>query len=341
MSQASWLELKYIQMMSPHLDRFKRVGNNYNMRCPVCGDSKKSKSKARGWIFSSTSGLRFYCHNCTASMPFPQFLKFVNSTLYYDYVKDNFGEQEKEKSDLQEFVDKMKKPEYVKTTNIKNLKKISQLDPSHPAKLYVEKRQIPSNMHHKLFYAPKFKSWVNSIIPEKFNEAGKDEPRLIIPFLNENKELIGFQGRSFKKDDPLKYITIMLTDDPKIFGLDTLNKSERIYTFEGPIDAMFIENSIASAGGRLDTNLETANLDKSKCVLVYDNEPRSPETIKKIQKSIKLGYQVCIWPENLMQKDINDMILAGSTAKDIKQMIDSNTYSGLTAEFMLTARKRI
>jgi hypothetical protein len=182
---------------------------------------------------------------------------------------------------------------------------------------------------------------VNSIIPEKFDEAGKDEPRLIIPFLNEDKELIGFQGRSFKKNDPLKYITIMLTEDPKIFGLDTLDKSERIYTFEGPIDAMFIENSIASAGGRLDTNLELAELDKSKCILVYDNEPRSPETVKKIQKSIKLGYQVCIWPENINYKDINDMVLGGYSPQAIQQIIDQNTYSGLTAEFMLTARKRI
>lgn len=341
MAQPSWLDLKYIQMLSPQLDRFKKLGDNYNFRCPVCGDSKKSKSKARGWIFSSGGYSRFFCHNCSASMKFPEFLKFMNITLYYDYIKDNFGEKEKEKSDLQQFVDKMKKPEYVKTSGLKDIKKISQLAHDHPAKLYVEKRKIPTSMHHKLFYAPKFKTWVNTMLPGKFEHIKNDEPRLIIPFLDEDGDLIGFQGRSFKRDDPLKYITIMLEDHPKIYGMDTLNRNEIIYTFEGPIDAMFIPNSIASAGGRLDTNLEAANVDISSCVLVYDNEPRSPETIKKMEKAIRLGYRICIWPETIEQKDINDMILAGYSVSDLKSIIDKNTYSGLKADFMLVARKKI
>lgn len=339
MAQPSWLDLKYIQLLSPQLERFKKVGDSFNFRCPVCGDSKKSKSKARGWIFSNNGYSHFFCHNCSASMKFKDFLKYNNSTLYYDYIKETFGEQEKEKSDLQQFVDKMKKPEYIKTSGLKSIKKISQLAHDHPAKLYVMKRQIPMNMHHKLFYAPKFKNWVNSMIPNKFASIKHDEPRLIIPFLDEDGELIGFQGRSFKKDDPLKYITIMLKDYPKIYGMDSINRNEIIYTFEGPIDAMFIPNSIASAGGRLDTNLKSANI--SDCVLVYDNEPRSPETIKKIKKSIKLGYKVCIWPENIEQKDINDMIIAGYTADEIKEIIDKNTYSGLKADLMLIGRKKL
>lgn len=341
MVQASWLDLKYIQMLSPQLDRFKKVGDNYNFRCPVCGDSKKSKSKARGWIFSSTGRSRFFCHNCSASMKFSEFLKYMNSTLYYDYITENFGEKEKEKSDLQQFVDKMKKPEYVKTSGLKDIKKISQLDPAHPAKLYVINRKIPSNMHHKLFYAPKFKKWVNTMLPGKFEHINNDEPRLIIPFLDEDGELIGFQGRSFRKDDALKYITIMLEDHPKIYGCDILNRNETIYIFEGPIDAMFIPNSIASAGGRLETNLSEINIDTSQCVLVYDNEPRSEHTIKKIQKSIKLGYQVCIWPENIELKDVNDMVLAGYTPDELKKIIDRNTYKGLKAELMLISRKKI
>ena len=30
---------------------FVRIGDKYNGRCPFCGDSKKSLSKKRGWVY--------------------------------------------------------------------------------------------------------------------------------------------------------------------------------------------------------------------------------------------------------------------------------------------------
>jgi hypothetical protein len=238
------------------------------------------------------------------------------------------------KDETQVFVDKMKTPVFVKTTGLKDLRKVSQLKPEHPVKQYISNRLIPAEAHHKLFLVRNFKAWVNTMLPEKFDEESvkNDEPRLIIPFLDEEKNLFGFQGRSFKNTG-VRYITIILNDDkPKIFGLDTMDPSKDIYVVEGPIDSLFLPNGIASAGGDLITPLQLLDVQKEKFVVVYDNEPRNKHTVKHIEKAIDSGYRVCIWPTALEQKDINDMVLAGYTKEHVKDIIDERTYSGPTAK---------
>lgn len=339
-----WLDTKYANMLSLRLERFKRVNNNFNFRCPVCGDSKKNKTKTRGWILSDNTKARFYCHNCSASMSFSKFLKFIDHSLYFEYVKERMLEKSGGKTidPKPDFTVTMKKPEFVKSTGLSSLKKISSLPVNHPAKVYIQSRCIPSELHHKLFYTSKFKAWVNSILPDKFKDLTKDEPRLIIPFLDEQKNLFGFQGRSFKKNDDLKYITILLDESkPKLFGLDTVDPTKTVYAFEGPIDSLFIPNGIASAGGRIDTNLQLTNLPKSNIVIIYDNEPRNKETVQKMESAIELGYKLVIWPEAVREKDINDMILSGMSISEIKHILDMNIYYDLAAKLKLTTWKKI
>lgn len=327
-----WLDHKYINLMSSRLERFSRVNaNTYKFRCPICGDSQKDTRKTRGYVYMRKGTLKFFCHNCNASMGLAWFIKTQDPTLYAEYLKDRMLENG-HKDETQEFVNKMKKPVFVKTTGLKDLKKVSQLKPDHPVKLYIQKRLIPSDTHHKLFLVSKFKEWVNTMLPDKFEDVEKDEPRLILPFLDKDKNLFGFQGRSFRKTG-VRYITIMLNDEqPKIFGLDTMDPSKDIYVVEGPIDSLFLPNGIASAGGDLISPLQQLDVQKDNFVVVYDNEPRNKETITKIEKAIDSGYRVCIWPTAMEQKDINDMVLVGYTKEQVKDIIDDCTYSGPTAK---------
>lgn len=330
-----WLDHKYINLMSSRLERFSRVNaNTYKFRCPICGDSQKDTRKTRGYVYMRRGTLKFFCHNCNASMGLPWFIKTQDPALYVEYLKDRMLENG-HKDETQEFVNKMKKPVFVKTTGLKDLKKVSQLKADHPVKEYITKRQIPSDTHYKLFYCKTFKAWVNTMIPDKFEDIENDEPRLILPFLDKDKNLFGFQGRSFRKTG-IRYITIMLNEDqPKIFGLDTMDPSKDIYVVEGPIDSLFLPNGIASAGGDLISPLQQLDVQKEQFVVVYDNEPRNKDTIKKIEKAIDSGYRVCIWPTAMEQKDINDMILAGYTIDKVKDIIDDCTYSGPTGKLHL------
>jgi hypothetical protein len=102
---------------------------------------------------------------------------------------------------------------------------------------------------------------------------------------------------------------------------------------------MFIPNSIATAGGDLVSSI--SSFDKKNLVIVYDNEPRSKDTKKKLDKAIMQGYNVCIWPENMDHKDINDMILAGLSSEFIQHIIKTNTYRDLSAKMALTKWSKV
>jgi hypothetical protein len=235
----------------------------------------------------------------------------------------------------------MKKPVFLKSGPLKGLKKVSQLSPDHAIKKFVVKRKIPNPYHAKLFACPNFMTFVNSLIPNKFSEDAlkHDEMRLLIPFFDKDKNLHAFQGRSIGKNKT-KYITIVLNEEtPKVYGLDAVDFNKKVNVFEGPIDSMFVPNSIATAGGEMIPVLKSFN--KDNLIIVYDNEPRSKETIKKLDKAILNGYNVCIWPENMDHKDINDMVLAGLSPEFIQHIIRDNTYRDLSAKLALTKWRKV
>ena len=269
-------------------------------------------------------------------MSFGNFLKQYDPLLYQEYNQEKFlNKQEKLEPKLPD-ITSMGRPKFRTDSPLRLLKKISQLDPDHPAKRYVVKRKIPTQYHHKLCYAPKFKQWINSALPGKFNGEQGDEPRLIIPFIDKEMNCFAVQGRSFKPDG-LRYITIMFDESkPKIFGLDTVDFSKPVYVLEGPIDSMFVDNAIAMAGA--DVDLSTIpNTEKNKIIFVYDNEPRNEQIVKRMEKTIDLGYNVVIWPEDVFTKDVNDMALLNI---NVNKIIKDSIFSGLEAKVKLMQWKR-
>lgn len=343
------IDVKYAGLISPRLERWvikSHTPYKANFRCPICGDSNKKKSKTRGWILENKNNHgSFYCHNCGASMSLGNFIKTLDPGLYTEYVIDKkldsiATEKPKElyEKPLEQIKDRV--PKFKKSGSpLLAIKKISQLDNNHPAKQYVLKREIPTNAHHRLYYTPKFKSWVNSIIPDKFDDKMKDEPRLIIPFIDQRGNLFGFQGRSFRKDDPLRYITIMIDENkPKIFGLDQVEFERPYFIFEGPLDSLFIKNSIAMAGsdGSFDSLQNLSN-----AVLVFDNEPRNKEIIAKMEKYILQGMKICIWDNSIKSKDINDIVLNEKlTPHEIQMIIENRTFKGMLGQLELAAWRK-
>ena len=333
-----FIDAKYLNLLSAQLEQFKRKDDRtYNFRCPYCGDSQKNKTIARGYVFQREGKMIYKCHNCGQGASLPNLVKFVNPELYKQYTLEKFGDRTrgerttpKTKTDLRF----SRKAEYLKSSPIKNLKKISQLKQDHPVRNYILKRKIPAAQHYRLFYAPKFYKFCNECIPNKFPNITKDEPRLVIPFIDEHGKLIGFQGRAFGKSLP-KYITIMLNEDaPKIFGLDQVDWSKPVTIVEGPIDSLFLDNAIAMAGA------DSARF-SGNAVYCYDNEPRSREIVRRIEKMIDSGKDVVIFPDGIKEKDINDMVLAGRDPEEVQAIISSNTFNGLMAKAKLSEWRKV
>jgi len=320
-----FVDVKYINLISSRLQKFKKVKNNlYNFRCPICGDSQRNKNKARGYLYQVKNNTNFKCHNCGVNVSFNNFLKQLDINTHKQYTFEKF----KEGTTGKNFV--VDEPEFkFDVPKFKPKLDLPRASENPDAKEYLERRKINS---HKFYYTEKFKEWTNSL-KLTFDSTVKDEPRIIIPLFYQDT-LVGFQGRAIGPSK-IKYITVMLNDDaPKIYGLDEVQKTKTVYITEGPFDSTFIRNSIAMCGADGDVS----KWGISRCVWIYDNEPRNAEIVRRIQSKIESGESVVIYPNTVNQKDINDMVLSGL---DVQSMIESNTYSGLEAKLKFTTWKKI
>ena len=320
------IDSKYIGLISSRLQKFKRVkADLYNFRCPICGDSKKHKNKARGYIYPLKADMNFKCHNCGASMTFNNFLKTMDSTLHKQYVMEKFKERNVGRgSIIPEPKFDFKKPVFKSKLDLPKASEVP------IAKEYLTKRKLDPN---KFYFAQKFQEWTNKQ-KQTFDNIVRDECRIVIPLYDTNSELIGFQGRSLGPNS-IKYITVMLNDNkPKIYGLEKINEREPIFIVEGPFDSTLVENSIAMCGS--DVDIRTYNW--SDYIWVFDNEPRNREINNRVSKIIDRGDKVVIWPNHIKQKDINDMVLSNI---DVMSVLKSNTYSGLKAKVKFNNWKKI
>ena len=337
-----YLEQKYILLLSPQLTLFKKKSNSlFNFRCPYCGDSQKHKTKARGYIFPKGNSYIYKCHNCSVSTSATKLIKYVDEKLYNQFVTEKYREDRTAKDiAIGERIspDKLSTPikQMLKQGNskLRSLKKVSQLKDNHPARQFVLQRNIPFNKHYKIFYAPQFYKWVNTVVENKFSSIQTDHPRLIIPFYDKDGDMFAFQGRALNGENP-KYITIKVDNDKeKIYGLDDVDWSKRVFVVEGPIDSLFLDNCIATAQSDLRVNGDDV-------VLIPDNEPRNNEVVKQVKSYIDGNYNVVIWPSDIKEKDINEMVLSGKTERDIKDIIARNTFNGLLARTKLSEWKRV
>jgi transcription elongation factor Elf1 len=320
-----FVDVKYINLISSRLQKFKKVKNNlYNFRCPICGDSQRNKSKARGYLYQVKNNTNFKCHNCGINISFNNFLRQIDTTTHKQYTFEKFKEGHTGKNFITDEPDFVFEKPVFKTKIVLPL--CSEVE---RGRTYLEKRRIDPT---KFYFAEKFKEFANSL-KQTFTNTDLEESRIIIP-LYYQKSLIGFQGRALGPSSN-KYITVMLSDNaPKIYGLDTIDTTKTVYITEGPFDSTFISNSIAMCGA--DGDVAKWGIDD--CVWIYDNEPRNTEILSRISRAIESGQKVIIWPSSIKEKDINDMVLSGL---DVQSVIESNTYSGLEAKLKFTTWKKV
>lgn len=330
-------DLYYIRIVSGRLERFVEKSEQlFTFRCPICGDSHKSKSKARGYFYrhKKAPNMAYFCHNCGASMLFPKFLKEVFPDIYQEYVMEEFkkgkvGKQGSKVSveDFHTTVDKDRRfsiPEHTQ--------RIAHLKDDHPAKTYLIQRKIPKEHFSHLFYAPDFKEFIDQY---DLNIDAPTTPRIIIPFYDHDFNLKGFQGRSMPWNvREVRYITIKLDEDfPKLYGLHRLDDDiDIVYVTEGPIDSLFLPNALAMMGADLSREKLTREAGVKQFIFVLDNEPRSKAIKQRLTAYMEAGENVVIWPTNITFKDINEGIIQGYTQRDIQDIIKSNTYQGLKAK---------
>lgn len=317
----SWKELEYVNKLPYSLTKHS---NGYNLKCPICGDSKIKESKKRGWILTDKSPFVYYCFNCGTSISFKNFLKQTNIYLYEEYQKDLKAVL------FQPKITKLPKEtkQSIKETNISL--KFSKLSPKIFSSVteseihleYLKSRKIPDSVISRLVYP---KNPISNFLNSNF---------VIFPFYYKNTDFVyGFQGRSiFNK----KFFIYVKEGFSKIYNQFNVDYSKDVYVFESIIDSLYVPNSIAMLGAELSEDfLKTHN--KENLIFVFDNDSTGKI---KTKKYLQKGFKCFIYPNNIKEKDFNEIVIRNENVNIINNLKDyvSNGKIGLT-KTILTQRR--
>ena len=339
------VESKYIRLISSRLRNFKQKKDYlWNFSCPICGDSKKNLSKARGYVFQKGTNLFFNCHNCGVGTNLGNLIKQVDPSLHKEYVLERYKSGESGFSNFKSPSFDIPAPRFDKVAKEKHFEHaewVSKLPSGHFCLVYCTNRRFLSIMVDTLLFTPNYKKFCDALVPNHGKEITADA-RLVIPFYDKYNTLIGVSGRALENSDyKLRYVTLRTNEsqDKLIYGMDKVNTNELVKIVEGPLDSMFLINCVGSGDSAL---IQTAKLiDAENKVLIFDNEPRNKEIVKLMEDAIKLGYNIVIWPDTMEQKDINEMVMAGFSPAEIERIISSNTFTGLRAQMKFISWKKI
>lgn len=304
-----------------------------NASCPICGDSKSDMYKARFWYYLHKDKYLVHCFNCDYTSGFQNFLKSRDETLYREYLIERRKESMKTGEPIREEIDLTKfKSKLVFVDDLIHCHRLDKLPENHPIIKYVEKRCIPKSAYTRLYFTAEWQLLVNKYKPDTYKYP-KKEFRLVIPIYNTDGKIESFQGRDLSGKSKQKYMTIKAHENAsKIYGTDLVDANKNVWVMEGPIDTMFIPNSIAITGGSL--NLDSVPY-PDKRVWVLDNEPRHPDVKSRVYKLIEQKEKIVIWDKSpWKKKDVNDMIIfEKATSNEILSYFERNIVSGLMATF--------
>jgi hypothetical protein len=344
-----WLQEKYLRLLSPQLKQFKPIGKHvYRFRCPICGDSATKKTKTRGYVFTKSQTLLFKCHNCSIALPFAALLHRLDLGLYGEYLFEKLKEDTVHPTEAQPVVVEVppETPGPSVTTklvlhNTEHLSRLTTCQVRHqPVLKYVEGRGVPQSAFERLFATNTARTWVKEYVgEEKAYRVMDGENYLVLPFVLPDGTWFGCQMRMLQRKE---YIVFRWSHSPlKVFGLDRLDRSKMIYMVEGPIDSLFLPNSVAFCGSDMLGGMrhleKLGHIDTlSARTLIWDNEPRNTDICRHIETAILLGHPVVIWPRQY-PKDVNDMAQQGL---DVMKTIRERTFSGLQAELEFKTWKK-
>ena len=312
----------------------------YQCSCPICRETLKKK---RCYYIPKNDNI--YCHNCGwSSKPWKWIIEvsgctnqeIINEVKDYD-ISIDIGKEEEVKVAIQTST----LPE-----DSINFSDTFQLD------YYGDNNVITACKH--IIKSRRLDTAVNR--PDNLYVSLKDvvhKNRIVIPFVNERGEVEFYQTRTVldrdKRDKP-KYLG-KVGAEKTLFNIDKVSSDhDKVYIFEGPIDAFFVRNSVAVAGiterGRSFTARQEEQLNTTlkwyDKVWILDSQWGDRASMIKSEALLNQGETVFIWPETLGRKykDFNDLAIAANKDEIGWDWIQKNTFHGLEGIVKMSEVKR-
>ena len=225
--------------------------------------------------------------------------------FYPAYYKDYYSELLRTKEHNQKPLPKIKNPK------VKN---------KSPEKEYT-KYFVPILKKNTEIFERAINLCVNRHIPTEIWQKwfvatdGRFKNRLIIPFFDKNNKIYFYQGRSLFENMTPKYLS-RAGEYISVYNYYMVDKNKPVQVVEGPIDSIFLENSIAVTGVKIDDE-RLKEFPNKRFLIDYDGEGDSNKTKKKVIELLTRGEYVFNWKKfmkvykipNKNKWDINEVIL--------------------------------
>lgn len=310
------LSYEYIQFLNERLlqyipQPYVHVGDKVNFRCPCCGDSQKSSTKKRGWLYLANSS--YYCFNCGTSLPGIKLLQLLSGSDYesikHEYVK-LFLKSGQSYSLSAYSASQDDEPNIFKFQRM--------LDPD--LKKPLSKRATEYLNHRKVLSAPFLKEKIFST----YSQNKSDEEFILIPWKINGVDAY-YQVNDFLGLHSMKY---MFPKNKKklIYGLDNIDPTyKKIFVFEGVYDSLFVKNGIAS-GTKAITEYQLKIIrnrwPSHDIVVSFDNDIAGFASTKKLIEQNN-DFKFFRWfSSDTHEKDINDYVCAKNNINMFVNSVD-------------------
>lgn len=319
--------------------------NIYNGCCPICREGKSWGKKKRCFYIPNNDII--YCHNCGWSS---------NPLKWISYITGKTNKEILEESNNDDYITEFKSNESNEKLILHDIPTlpgdcINLLDDSQ-VKFYKNNR--PFLIALSYIYNRKLYKAINKPQTLYFCKDDKiHKNRLIIPFYDEDNNIIYYQSRGLLpkdlKEKP-KYLS-KIGGEKSIFGINNIKSNiENLYLFEGPIDAMFVQNGLAVGGIQDNTNKcfnskqreQINKLSLYNQIWMLDSQYLDKASLKKTEILLQNNQNVFIWPKKLgvKFKDFNDMCIFSDRNEIPYNWINKHVFSGIQGLLKLQEIKK-
>jgi hypothetical protein len=326
-----------------HFPQHNKFNNTYQCACPICREGKSFGKKKRCYYIPEKDII--FCHNCGwSSKPINWISKLsgisINDLYQESQAYDTCIDILKESPTIQKFQipalprDSINLFDKAQTDFYKNNKIVQQ------ALQYLKKRKLDKAINRPdAFY-------ISLVDPYQKN-------RIIIPFFNEQKKIEFYQTRVFLESDQANVTYYSKLNTEKcLFNINKIDHAlDYVFILEGPFDACFLRNAVATAGITKSTHTFTPRQQKQinttlkffRKIWVLDSQWIDKTSFEKTKLLIENGEEVFIWPKNIGSKfkDINEICITKNTFSINPQWILKNTFKGFQAQILINTITRI
>lgn len=297
-------------------------GNKINMRCMLCGDSKKSLRKRRLTVVCDNNVSFYSCLNCGRSGTFAELVSELKGISIGEAIKSvetiEF-EDVKKTLTLHPSASESEQPKLKDETNLTTILEdcisldtevTSYIDKQYKRALgkFLWDRKIP--LDYKIFVA----------------RSGKYKGRFIIPIYHGN-EIVYFQGRAINTNSDLKFKNPTVEKTGIIMNVEHFKRDKFIIVTEGIIDAMMVEDHQGTCvlGGSVSDDFlsELYKYTNKGIIIAVDNDERGNKEREKLSNESKYNKQLYYFVPPNPYKDLNEFKINKSDI-DMYEYITSN-----------------